>query len=430
VPRAGGANVVSVMVTTTDDNGWDFSQEAIPSWITPSVTSGPWGKTAVSFTIQANSTSQARSANIWGDRLVIAQVGTGNPTLTLSKSSQTVPAGTDFLISNNASTKVTTNYPFWFASTTSPFLTVTGDGYGVSGESVVVGVGRNPASAARSGTVTVRAGSITKTFTVNQSAGSITLGTSSWAAPAAGGSKSTAITVKGPEYWSAASNAEWLSIPEAEGHSPGSLLMFADPNPTKTSRTAVVTITAGDMTKEYKVTQSGAAWLNPAVPEWKVGFEAADVKIPVMTNQGTWTASTTATWVSLPVKTGATGQEVTIQVKANASSRRTATMTLKAGSVTKSFTITQSGKGYINLPITSWQPDGGGDQIDVPVTSKSTWTAKTSADWVDIEPTTGPNGATATLYASQNWTGRARYAVVTFTSTSAASIIISQPGQG
>jgi hypothetical protein len=160
-------------VTTNVAGGWTASTTDT-SWITLTKSSGKTGE-AVTFSVTANPTiSRTGSITVSAGTappvtITVTQAVDPAPALTVSENSLSVPATTSM---GNSSTVMTNVAGGWTATTTdTSWITLT-KSTGTTGEAVTFSVTQaNPLTTARTGTITVSAGSATPvTITVTQAA--------------------------------------------------------------------------------------------------------------------------------------------------------------------------------------------------------------------------------------------------------------------
>jgi hypothetical protein len=113
---------------------------------------------------------------------------------------------------------------------------------------------------ARSGTVTVTGGNLTRTLAVAQSGATIqdTLTLTPATVSLASVESSSVVSVNSNVAWSVTDNATWLTVSPASGSNNGSFTLSATANTGTTSRSGTVTVTGGSLARTIAVTQSGA----------------------------------------------------------------------------------------------------------------------------------------------------------------------------
>lgn len=251
------ATGASGRITVTADNGCSWSASSPVSWITITGGANATGNGAVSYTVAATD-GPARSAalQVAGKTFTVNQA-TGC-TFVLTPATANIREGAAtvvFEIRSGAGCP-------WTATTQTPWITITAppNGTGTGTGNVQLSIPAN-AGPPRSGTVVVGG----QTFTLGQDGGcAITVSQTSETLQPSGGPGSP-IVVNAPAgcAWTAASNADWLSITNppapAGGNGPGNVTYAASAN-TGAQRTGTLTI-AG---QTFTVTQAGCTYsINP-----------------------------------------------------------------------------------------------------------------------------------------------------------------------
>ena len=156
--------------------------------------------------------------------------------------------------------------------------------------------------------------------------------------------------------WTATADADWVTLDPASGAGAAEAVtvkVTAEDNEAAEARTATVTVKAGDLTKTVALTQAGAepapepeAKLEVSTETLALEATAAEATFEV-TSTNDWTATVDADWVALDPASGAGAAEaVTVKVFVvgnEAAEARTATVTVKAGDLTKTVVLTQAG---------------------------------------------------------------------------------------
>lgn len=134
------------------------------------------------------------------------------------------------------------------------------------------------------------------------------------------------------------------------------------------------------------------------------------------TSGGTWTASESASWLSLSTTSARmSGGFVTISAAANTTtSRRQATVTVKSGTQSTTVTVVQDSARTLTLSKTTWAPAKGGGSTEVSVEpyNQGTWSATSDQPWLVVAGPLNPSDDGLTLLAQPN-TGPARTGTVT-----------------
>ena len=166
--------------------------------------------------------------------------------------------------------------------------------------------------------------------------------------------------------------------------------------------------------------------------------ESASASFTVKTNQK-WTASANVTWVHMNPASGDPSEKaVTVAVTAEdntATEARTAVITVTAGKLTETVSVTQAGKPAPQPePEPEPEPDpvltvdddtiddisANGAETTITVTSNNSWTAAPDVEWIVLSKTSGEateeDGEVIDVEVLQNEGTEARSGVVTFTS--------------
>ena len=246
-------------ITVTSNVAWNAQIANKDTWVTVKPASGQAGETAVKVTVKKNNSDAQRETSItFTGETATATVAVkqfGKDVVTIDKNAYEVtPAG------GSDAVKVTANTD-WTATVSegADWVTVA-PATGAAGETTAtVTVAANETAAARTAKVTFTAGDAKAEYTISQEAVSVTLSKSSIAD--AGEGKTEAINVTANAAWTAASNAEWVSIAPATGAAGVTeVAVTVAENSTEAAREAKVTFTINEnVTAELTVTQAFVA---------------------------------------------------------------------------------------------------------------------------------------------------------------------------
>ncbi len=141
----------------------------------------------------------------------------------------------------------------WTAAATSGFLTVNSAANGDGNGTILFSVAQN-FGGARSGTIDVSNGVLTRSFQVQQPSGCPTsLGQTAVNFSAAGGSGNVSVTAGGVCNYLATSDANWVQITSPTQSGNGTITFNVQPNPSANSRSATVTVSG----QTFTVNQAG-----------------------------------------------------------------------------------------------------------------------------------------------------------------------------
>ncbi|MBR3799014.1 MAG: C10 family peptidase [Bacteroidales bacterium] len=142
---------------------------------------------------------------------------------------------------------------------------------------------------------------------------------------------------------------------------------------------------------------------------------AGESKTVTVTSNTSWTATSSANWLTVSPASGSNNGTITAVAAANtSSSQRTATITVSGSGITRTISVTQAGVSY-NLTVnpTSLSYTANGETKTVTVTSNTSWTATSSASWLTVSPASGSNNGTITAVAAANTSTQQRTATIT-----------------
>lgn len=327
VAAAGGAGP-TIAVAIAPGCAWTAS--TADSWLSITQGTSGNGNGTVAFSASPNTGNvRTGSLTIAGQTFSVTQPG--SCATSINPSSQSVPAtaGNGSPVAVSASGGCA-----WAATTSTPWITITGGASGSGNGSVTFTVAANSGSG-RTGTISIG----TQTHTVTQ-AGSCTTTISppSQSVPAAGGpATSIAVTAAVGCNWTATPSQGWLTITSgASGTGNGTVALSVAAN-TGPGRTATVTIAS----QTHTVSQASGCVYSITPTSHSLDQDAqTPPAITVTTTAGcTWTAVSNASFITVVSGASGTGPgTVTYRVtKNNGNSPRTGTLTI-AG---RTFTVTQ-----------------------------------------------------------------------------------------
>ncbi len=322
----------------------------------------------------------------------------------------------------------------WTAKSNASWLTVK-KGSGTGNGIIVYDIAANTGTASRTGTITVTGGGITRTFTVKQSGIEVQLelGSSERTFTAAA-ANSKELSVTATVSWTAKSSASWLTLKTASGSGNGKIVYNVAANTGTGLRTATITVTGGGITRTFTVKQSGtAATLVLGESERSFTAEAVNGRELGVTADVSWTAASSATWLTMETSSGTGNGTIVYDVAANiGTSARTATITVTGGGITRTFTATQSGSDpLLELAASSQSFTAAaatGEELEV--TANVSWTAESGAAWLTVKTASGNGNGTITYDVAANPGTTERTGAITVTGGGLTRIFLAtQSGQ-
>ena len=390
-------------VTVTAGDGCSWSASTSVPWI--SITAGTTGSGngSVSYTV-AGTSGPARSGTlqIAGQTFTVNQ-GPGCA-FSIVPASVNVPdaAGTtSFEVRSGAGCA-------WTATSQAPWITVTSppNGAGSGTATVQLAIAGNTGPS-RSGTVTAGG----QTFTVTQGSGcTFTITPTSENVAAGGGNGNIAVNSPAGCAWTAAANADWLSITApspAAGNGPGNVTYAAAPN-SGAQRTGTLTV-AG---QTFTVTQASGCTFTVAPDTVTSPAAGARARVDVTgAIDCQWTSSSPVQWITVAPPSGSGTAAVEVSVAANTGPARNAIVTIAGRPVTVNQ---ESGCTYSINPTSVNVSAAGGSGGGVTVTAGAgcAWTAVSQVPWIVITNGQGTGDGVVQGTVEANTTGAARTGTV------------------
>jgi Viral BACON domain/Putative binding domain, N-terminal len=422
-----GASVPATTTTGTVDvaalGGCAWTATSSAAWVTITSGASGSGNGTVGYSVAANPTTSSRTATltIGGQSFTITQAA-APCTYAATPATHSIPAP-----GGPATITLTTQAGCnWTATTSAPWITISGTGTGTGSGTVDFVVAANPDGLGRSGTIAIGA----QIVTVSQAAATCTY-TFSPASVSVGSDLSTgsfSVAANNGCAWTATSSAPWLTITSgASGSGNGTLAYSVAANPNLTARTA--TISAGGQT--FTVTQAAmvcSTTISPTASSPNATGGPGTVAVTANAASCAWTAASNASWITITAGASGSGSgTVSYSVAANAS------MTVRSGTMTiagQTMTVTQAGAGCnysISPTLATLGPSASTNTIAVTSPAGCAWTATESASWLTItNGASGSGNGTVTYSALANAATSPRSAVIT---VAGQSFNLTQTGQ-
>jgi endoglucanase len=148
--------------------------------------------------------------------------------------------------------------------------------------------------------------------------------------------------IKANTSWQVSSNQTWCTLAPASGVA-GTIKVdaIAAKNETATSRTAIITATAGELSKQITITQEAAILLTLAQTEYVVDMDGKEIIVSVQSS-GAYAVEIVGNWITSIAGSGTTNPKFKIDVNPGLVSR-SGTITFLLGGISKVVTINQTG---------------------------------------------------------------------------------------
>ena len=329
----------------------------------------------------------------------------------------------------------------WSATYDAGWVTVTpASGSAADGSATItVSVVKNDTFDARSAKVSVKAGPLSATITVNQAGKDVifTLSDQQLNAETAGLEKT--IEFESNADWTASSDASWLTVTPASGKASDakvSITIKAEKNDTFDARTAKVNVTAGENSAVITVNQAGKDMVF-TLSDQQINAETAGLEKTIeFESNADWTASSDASWLTVTPASGkASDAKVSITIKAEKNTlakTRNAKVSVSAGSKSAVITVNQeAAPAYVKVTPASDKPFGySGLETSISVESNAAWTVSCDAGWLEVSPSNGEGNGTVNVKAGMNEGNDKRIAKLVFTAADAtAEVTVEQKGK-
>jgi len=391
-------------ITISSNQSWTVSESA--DWLIADPASGTGNGTLTLTAASANEqiTSRSTTVSVSGGgftrNIDVTQSG-ADPMLEVSGTSVALASAAG----SNSSLSITSNID-WTVSESADWLSVapasgTGDGsLTITADQV------NTSTSSRNTTVTLTGSGITRNINVSQSGADPVLELSSTSETLASASGSNAsLNITSNIDWTVSESADWLSVAPASGSGDATLTLTAtSANDQASDRSTIVTVSGGGLTRTLNATQSASGnILEISLTQTTVGPEQGLGFVLGITSNISWTASTTADWLSVTPNSG-TG-DGTIHIVTTAANEkitdRLATVTVTGSGITRTFEFTQTG-GEATLDVTAptekLAPESG-SQISINLLSNIDWTTSVDDDWLTVTPSSGSGNQELVLVA-------------------------------
>ncbi|MDR2971194.1 MAG: InlB B-repeat-containing protein, partial [Bacteroidales bacterium] len=343
IPNTAGTQLVTVTSNVT------YTTNTSDTWYT--LTTGSTGVT-VNYTANTTGAPREGSFNVVGGgvtKTVTVLQAIGTLALNVSPSEQIIPNGP-----GSASFEVTSNIQ-WVATSSEPWVVIPNP-TGMNNGTLTVNVGANMALADRTALITVSGGGLSQVVTLTQVGNEPYLeiapdGTIN--VPKMDGSRF--IQVSSNIYWFATANQPWINFTQQSGDGDGYVYFSFNANPTTAPRTAVITVSAGALTKTLTVVQDAGDGSFTITQNFLQLPHTAGSQNVTVVSPTAWIASTADNWYTVSPMSGNAGtQIVTINYTANNNpTNRNSEVTFNNGSAYRYLQIVQKGMAIVswNTPV-------------------------------------------------------------------------------
>lgn len=402
------ANAFEVIVGALATTQWTPVPEA--SWLSVVDSGHGYGDSAILVAVGENPSAASRTGTVavGSKRVTVTQLGTADLTLELTPREATASAVGAY---GNIAVYGTPDAA-WEAVPSVEWITISSGATGAGNGNIKYIVMANPLLTEREGTIKVTMSpgsgggtSLEAVHRVRQGVIEPVVAPSEVSFRASGGSTNVQLTVADNTQWTAESPDAWIKVTSASSSAGSAKVWFdAAANPSTEGRTGTLTI-AG---KTVSVSQAGL-WSKLNYDGTVFGTSSGSGFIDVQVEgDGTWTASSDASWLTLLDAGGHGSASVMFVVDDfnTAVASRTATVTI-AG---KTVEITQ--RGYelsIDPAVADLASNAGAGEIGITAPIDALWEAIVTVDWIRlVGETTGLGNGTLRYTVTDNTTGDLR----------------------
>ncbi len=401
----------SKSVSVTSNTSWTVSSGV--SWLTLSKTSGT-GNASVSLTTEENTSTSSRSGTVTfksGGKtytVSVSQEG-ADPTFSIS------PTSLSFTSSAGSKSVSVTSNTSWTVSSGVSWLTLSKSS-GTGNASVSLTTEENTSTSSRSATVTFKSGGNSYTISVTQegAAPSFSVTPTSLSFTSSMGSKSVSVTSN--ISWAASSNVSWITLSNNSGLGNATVSLTVEDNTTTSSRSGIVTFSAGGKNYTVSVAQAGADPSFSISPTTLSFVASGGSQSITLKSNLSWTVSSSVSWLTLSKTSGTGDASVSITAQANTSTdNRSGIVTFTAGGKTYSVSVSQEGvPTYFEITPTTLSFSASGGSKSISVMSNQPWTVSADASWLKLSDNSGTSDATLSVTAEENTSTSSRSGAITF----------------
>lgn len=428
IPAKGG----SATVAFSAPGDWEATSNA--EWLTLSPSKGTAGDMTMTITAAANKETAPRTTTVkvsipetgLSESVVVSQeAGEPDPVLEVSPDKGTVPAtGGSLQISITANNA-------WTVTCSETWVSIA-PASGKDNATVTLLAAANTQTKARTATILVASGSLSKAVTLTQEAAvpDPVLEVSPLQASFKAEGGNIQITVTANNAWTATCSDSWISLSAASGTANATVVLTAAKNTVTRDRAATVTVSSGNLSKTITVTQEAAIpdpVLEVTPDKGSFTAEGGNIQFNITANNP-WTATCSESWIQLAPASGSSSGTITVVASANTVTQaRTATVLITSSNLSKAITLTQEPKPADPVlevtPTTLTAPAEGGT-FQVAISANYAWTATTTESWVSFSPASGEGNAFLTVTIAENTVTQQRATALVISSGNLAKTVM------
>ena len=403
--------------TVNISSNFDYTVRSSESWMI--VTKSSDNKT-LTLKAESNPTAERRRAYIYIEGLLTKTINVSQDPAGMTVS-QTTPISVP-VEGSSYNIQLQSDAP-WTASCGSySWISVTPSQGDAGTSNVVLEVAPNSTTSARTGYVQFKNGT-TKLIEIKIEQVGIYLDVSTNKVSFDADACSRDITVNSNREWKVLSKPSWIKASEESVKGNGTLTLSVGDYNNTSSRKDVVTIGIEGLSikQDIEVTQSGRTIEN-LVGTLQFAASENSQKFTVTTD-GSWTASSSESWLTLAPASGKGTAEVTATAAENTTDEvREAAITVKVGETEQTILVSQKAH-YLTLTPTQLDalPSTGGSH-ELTIGTDDSWKATTKASWITLDPKSGTGDIVVTATVADNPSINSRRETVNITPSYATAV--------
>jgi len=219
----------------------------------------------------------------------------------------------------------------------------------------------------------------------------VALSTSTLSVDVAGTTGSIVINTERECAWEGAAAVDWIALTSSPtGRGTGQLDFRVLANPDSLARQGAITVSD----QRLEINQGAAPCrVNVGTSALTLGADGGDATVPVTAPRGcSWTVTSAANWISVPVDSGSGSARLAFTVQANAGAPRSGRLTVADQTITIAQSTGVPACSYAISAVTqAVAATGGPGAIAVTAASGCAWSATSNASWISVQ--TGSTGA-------------------------------------
>src|SRR5262245_9753929 len=231
----------------------------------------------------------------------------------------------------------------------------------------------------------------------------VALSTSTLSVDGAGASGSIAVNTERECAWESAAAVDWITITSSPtGRGTGQLDFRVLANPDSLARQGAITVSD----QRLEINQGAAPCrVTVGTSAFTLGADGGDQTVPVSAPRGcSWTVTSAASWISVPVESGSGSARLAFTVQANAGAPRSGRLTVADQTITIAQSTGVPACSYAISPISQTiAASGGSGAVAVTAASGCAWSATSNASWISVQAgSTGAGNGSVTLVVTPN----------------------------